>query len=326
MVSITDSVILNQYLTGLRHVADARLMDVDGNGIVSGVDSTCVISKVVGKNQVNKVAGSPYTFRDFYITNLYNMPSSASVSHEYYRHVYSGRGKEGTYTLNMQETPLSNDVASPNLVIDDDDRYAESDADLNELTDANFIVSGIARNADGSIDYLVFTSVNMGMQGGERHIGSTEHLCENEISGNYHAEDIRIGDLFKFDDYISTAGIPSQIGIEGKVEYKAYGLDVFGKEFQKVIRHEWISEPACFWHASDGGFDAGFDIVMGNATEDEKVDILDVISINKTILGKQSLNHYSKLATDINKNGNLDSSDSLAIMKYIVGIIDVLSE
>lgn len=196
----------------------------------------------------------------------------------------------------------------------------------NELTDANFMVSGIARRTDGSIDYLVLTSVNMVTQGGERHIGSAENLCENEISGSYHVEDIRIGDLFKFDDYISTAGIPSQIGIEGNVVYKGYGQDIFGKEFQKVIRHEWISEPACFWHASDGGFDAGFDIVMGDATEDEKVDILDVISINKTILGKQSLNHYSKLATDINKNGNLDSSDSLAIMKYIVGIIDVLSE
>ena len=158
VVDLVDCVIINQYLTGLRYVADARLMDVDGNGIVSSADSICVLSEIIENNYVNNVDGSPYSFRSFYTINLYNTPSSASDSHNYYRHVYSGTGIEGTYTLSMQETALPTSISSPDVVIDDDDRYAETD---NELK------SGICRVSSGGTGFVV----------GDHLIATAAHVC-----------------------------------------------------------------------------------------------------------------------------------------------------
>ena len=60
----------------------------------------------------------------------------------------------------------------------------------------------------------------------------------------------------------------------------------------------------------------------GDVNEDGKIDILDVITINKAILGKEHLTDSQNKVADVNKNDKVDSSDSLMILKYIVGLIN----
>ena len=62
----------------------------------------------------------------------------------------------------------------------------------------------------------------------------------------------------------------------------------------------------------------------GDVTGDTKIDILDVVTINKAVLGKESLTNEQIKAIDFNGNGKPDASDSLTLMKYIVGLIETL--
>ena len=188
----------------------------------------------------------------------------------------------------------------------------------NELLNANlmFMVSGIARNEDESIDYLVITSVNQDY--GSRFV--TWFTADDKDLENYDAEALQVGDFLRYDKYAATAGIPPWLGPDGgKIEYLGHGTEIFGEEFQKVIRHEWISEP--------GGVpspvkNTNFDVIIGDATEDEKVNILDVITINRSLVGKTSLNSYAQYVADVNGDGIIDGMDSMNIMRYIVGLID----
>jgi len=68
------------------------------------------------------------------------------------------------------------------------------------------------------------------------------------------------------------------------------------------------------------------EILLGDANGDGEVDILDVITVNKVILGKDTLEENQLKAVDFNQNNKPDSSESLAIMKYIVGLITSFSD
>lgn len=66
--------------------------------------------------------------------------------------------------------------------------------------------------------------------------------------------------------------------------------------------------------------EAGF--LLGDPSEDKQINILDVILINRAVLGREKLSDAQNKACDVNKNGTVDSSDSLLLLKYIVGLID----
>ena len=68
------------------------------------------------------------------------------------------------------------------------------------------------------------------------------------------------------------------------------------------------------------------DIMLGDVDENKTINILDVITLNKNLLGKESLTASQKTAADVDKSGEPDSTDSLTILKYIVGIIKSFSE
>jgi len=61
--------------------------------------------------------------------------------------------------------------------------------------------------------------------------------------------------------------------------------------------------------------------LKGDADLSGKVDILDVITVNKAILGKEKLEGQALINADINGDGKPDASDSLSIMKAIVGLV-----
>ena len=63
------------------------------------------------------------------------------------------------------------------------------------------------------------------------------------------------------------------------------------------------------------------ELKQGDADGNGGINILDVITINKAIFGKENLSENGLKAIDFNGNGNPDSDESLTLLKYIVGII-----
>ncbi|MBR2086598.1 MAG: dockerin type I repeat-containing protein [Oscillospiraceae bacterium] len=60
----------------------------------------------------------------------------------------------------------------------------------------------------------------------------------------------------------------------------------------------------------------------GDLNGDGKVDILDVIRLNKSLLGVEQLTDEQTAAADADGNGKVESNDSLLILKYALEMID----
>ena len=63
------------------------------------------------------------------------------------------------------------------------------------------------------------------------------------------------------------------------------------------------------------------DPLAGDVNLDGTIDIVDVIAINKAILGQSKLTYLQTKAGDVDNNGIVDPTDSPNIMKYIVNLI-----
>ena len=66
------------------------------------------------------------------------------------------------------------------------------------------------------------------------------------------------------------------------------------------------------------------EVKLGDISENGEVDIIDVIMINKSILGQKKLTKSQASSADVDRNGIVEPNDSLTIMKYIVGLIETL--
>ena len=62
----------------------------------------------------------------------------------------------------------------------------------------------------------------------------------------------------------------------------------------------------------------------GDANGDSSVDIIDVITVNKSLMGSELIGEAEQLRADINGNGVPDETDSLIILKHVVEIIPEL--
>lgn len=65
---------------------------------------------------------------------------------------------------------------------------------------------------------------------------------------------------------------------------------------------------------------------LGDINDDGEVNVLDVIIMNKHLLGSGSLSAQGKVNADINKDGTATAADSLYMMKYVVKLIENLEE
>ena len=61
--------------------------------------------------------------------------------------------------------------------------------------------------------------------------------------------------------------------------------------------------------------------LAGDADCDGKIDVMDIIFLNKALFGKAELSGQGSINADVNKNNKPDFSDSLQIMRYIVRLI-----
>ncbi len=70
--------------------------------------------------------------------------------------------------------------------------------------------------------------------------------------------------------------------------------------------------------------DPGTDEICGDANEDGEIDVLDIIVLNKNLLGGGALSEQGKRNADVDGDGVATANDSLNMMKFIVKLIDRL--
>ena len=63
------------------------------------------------------------------------------------------------------------------------------------------------------------------------------------------------------------------------------------------------------------------DVLYGDADEDGKVDIMDVILLNKSILGSATLGAQGKINSDVDRNDAIDTTDALNVLKAVVKLV-----
>ena len=78
--------------------------------------------------------------------------------------------------------------------------------------------------------------------------------------------------------------------------------------------------PACVVTASEKKEET----VFGDTDLNGEIDILDVITLNKSILGKETLSDQAQKNADVDQNKKINNNDSLTILKYIVKLVDTL--
>ncbi len=126
-----------------------------------------------------------------------------------------------------------------------------------------------------------------------------------------------------------TAIVP--VEFEEPWEYLGNGVDLFGEEFEKIIRMQQVYAHIDFCkevEEENGELWIEFDLlkdqpyVKGDVTVDDLLTITDCLAINKNLMAGTPLNSYATLAGDINENGMLDSADSLSILKEVLQITE----
>jgi hypothetical protein len=63
------------------------------------------------------------------------------------------------------------------------------------------------------------------------------------------------------------------------------------------------------------------DIVYGDVDENGKVDIIDVITLNKNLMVNDPISAQGKKNADVDKNGKIDETDALNILKAVVELV-----
>ena len=63
------------------------------------------------------------------------------------------------------------------------------------------------------------------------------------------------------------------------------------------------------------------DVLWGDVNRDDAVDIMDVIALNKYLLGSSDLAPEGRQAADVDQNRQLDTTDSLNILKFVVALV-----
>ncbi len=177
-----------------------------------------------------------------------------------------------------------------------------------------FMVVGVSYNRYGELGGYYVTSIN------EWSLGFGK-ISQYNIKKQMGDIQLTVGDLLALNGplTIATSEIPGFIPQEeGTISYIGHGIDVLGKEFEKVIRMQLFIEQ----NDLDLQGDYGIDLLKGDVNVDDEISILDCLSINRNLLIGEPLCDYAKLAGDINENGTIDAVDSLSILKECINITE----
>ncbi len=197
-----------------------------------------------------------------------------------------------------------------------------------ELISPDVMIVGIIEHTDSdgskTLEYIG-SLINKG------YINQARVISRTVDFGDLGEKELKVGDLLQCDsDRIPVAEeIPPFFAVQWN--YLGNGIDIFGEDFEDVIRWEMV-----FWDTDNQleyierydyqivRFNEHYSInlVKGDVTVDDKVNILDGIAINKSLLAGAPLCDYAKLAGDVNENGAIDADDSLMILKETIGLTE----
>lgn len=178
-----------------------------------------------------------------------------------------------------------------------------------------WMITGIGRNEEGDIIQIAVCSINEPQLGrffmdlGPK--GKTAGLTADEY------ESLQIGDLFKPGKTSIEESMPGWCTPITAITLLGHGTDLLGKDFEKVIRHEYLGE-AVGSRYDNVKMDPLTSTIIGDVNEDESVNIIDVIKTNKYIMGMSKFNSYARFVSDMNLDGDVDSNDSLRVLKLVV--------
>ena len=160
------------------------------------------------------------------------------------------------------------------------------------------------------------------------------HLAETFLK----THDLKLGDFLVFENWNmrqSDPGyfersfnepvgenIPEEMQIS-KIRFLGTGEEIFGEDFSEVLR--WSNALICL-QLHGNGFAADDLHIYGDVDRDGELTILDVICINKYLLGLEELNRYSYFLADVSGDTVVDATDSLLILKEVVELTKNFSE
>ena len=110
--------------------------------------------------------------------------------------------------------------------------------------------------------------------------------------------------------WVRLVTIPAAVTEISESAFPAYKGILFGEKGSAAEQ---------FAAAHEIPFRAAGSLQKGDVNADLEVDILDVIALNKYILGVSELNPSQTDATDADGNHKVDSADSLKILKTALG-------
>lgn len=124
----------------------------------------------------------------------------------------------------------------------------------------------------------------------------------------------RIGDDFlKENPWVKSVTIPDSVTEISDSAFPDYQGILFGAEGSAAEE---------FAKAHDIAFRATGSLATGDVNADGDIDIMDVIAVNKYLLGGSLLNQSQCVAADVDADGEVTTTDSLIILKYVVDMID----
>ncbi len=186
-----------------------------------------------------------------------------------------------------------------------------------ELAEPDFMVVGMEyskSNPEELYAYIV-TPINELGEG----IG---RLLVQTATSELGDQQLEVGDLLMVDGLVEwllvypTTYFPVE---EGTMSCLGNGVDIFGEEFERVIRLQLVIEQSAYQEEAAVW---GIDLIKGDVNVDDTLNVLDCLTINKNLLAGAPLCDYARLAADINENGAPDTDDSLAILKETLGITE----
>ncbi|MBP0972500.1 MAG: dockerin type I repeat-containing protein [Oscillospiraceae bacterium] len=120
---------------------------------------------------------------------------------------------------------------------------------------------------------------------------------------------------------------------EGKeIHYRIGGAEdlSFREQFDLAVElwERFGIEPNIGWLQTSESLLTGGNALLkaGDVTLDTDITIVDVIALNRNIMTGDPLCETAKLNADLNGNGTPDETDSLNLLKYIVGINETLED
>lgn len=236
-----------------------------------------------------------------------------------------------------------NASAAPKLLIDNE-QFSFYDSCWLEIKDESIIpelssVSGVLRigyvkgcryleDTDEMQYFIEFIGKNQGD-------GILEaHLAERFLK----THDLKLGDFLVFEHwdrcmtdpaYLERSwhepigeNIPDEMLIS-KIRFLGTGEELLGEDFSEILR--WSNALICLHHYGYG-FAANDLHSYGDVDNDGAITIMDVIRVNKYLLGLDELSHYEYFLADVSHDTVLDTTDSLALLKEVVGLTTNFSE